>query len=61
MTHKELERLLKKNGCRFHHHGANHDIWCNTKTGEQFPVPRHGKQEVKKGTAESILRQAGLK
>lgn len=61
MTHGELKRLLKKNGCEFHHHGKRHDIWINPKTGKQFPVGRHDKQEVPPGTRDSILKDAGLK
>ena len=57
MTYKELEKLLKKNGCRFDHHAHRHDIW-KSKSGKEFP--RHGTQEVPPGTLNSIKRDAGL-
>jgi len=61
MTYGELKRLLKKSGCYFHHQGKRHEMWMDPKTGELFPVGRHDKEEVPKGTLNSIKKDAGLK
>lgn len=60
MKVSELVRLLKKNSCYFVEHGGRHDECFSPITGKTFPVPRHNK-EVSKGTALSILKDAGLK
>ena len=57
MTKREIERLLKKHGFTSKTGGA-HDIW--TKPGfPPVPVPRH-KGDIPKGTANSILKAAGI-
>ena len=61
MKNSELKRLLKKIGCRFETYGGRHDNWINLKTGKLFQVPRHDGQEIKTGTLEAIMKQAGLK
>ena len=61
MTYGELKRLLKKNGCYLHHQGANHEMWYSPITGNQFPVGRHNKEEVRPGTLSKIKASAGLK
>lgn len=60
MTVGELKKYLKKNKCKLFRHGSRHDIWIN-QNGDMFAVPRHNSQEVKKGTKEKILKEAGLK
>ena len=60
MTYSELEKILKKNGCKVLREGRNHCIWISEKTGNQFTVGRHKTQEVPKGTLKSILKAAGL-
>jgi predicted RNA binding protein YcfA (HicA-like mRNA interferase family) len=55
----EIVKVLKKNNCTLVRHGSNHDIWYSPITGRQFAVPRH-KDEIKTGTAKSILREAGI-
>jgi len=57
MTVKDLEKLLKKAGWVLGT-GTNHSKW--TKGNQAVMVPRH-KGDLKKGTAEGILKQAGLK
>ncbi len=59
MKNAELRKLLKKSKCSLIRHGSNHDIWYSPITGQQFAVPRH-KDEIKTGTAKSILRSAGI-
>lgn len=61
MRYSELERLLKKAGCRVDHEGTRHTMWYSPITGQYFPVPRHKGQEGKTGTVEKILKAAGLK
>ena len=61
MKVSEMLKDLKKAGCTFVRDGGNHDIWYSPITDQQFPVPRHPSQELKKGTAEKIKKQAGLK
>ncbi|MGN0400659.1 MAG: type II toxin-antitoxin system HicA family toxin [Acetatifactor sp.] len=59
MKNGELTKILKKNGCNLIRHGSNHDIWFSPITNKQFAVPRH-KEEIKTGTANSILKAAGI-
>lgn len=60
MKQSELVKKLKKGGCELKREGANHQIW-KSRTGKTFTVPRHGSKEIPLGTAESILKDAGLK
>jgi predicted RNA binding protein YcfA (HicA-like mRNA interferase family) len=59
MTKRELERILKDAGWVIIS-GTRHDMavkdGCNTK----IPIPRH-KGDIPKGTANNILKDAGLK
>ena len=59
MKTSELLKILKKNGCYLIRHGKRHDIWFSPTTNKQFSVPRHN-DEVKSGTARSILTDAGI-
>ena len=62
MKTSELIKKLKKSGhCQIVGHGTRHDLWYSDITGKMFPVPRHQSQEIDKGTAEAIFKQAGLK
>lgn len=61
MTHSELVKKLKKGGCTLTQHGTNHDEWYSPITGNTFQVPRHPSKEVATGTANRILKDAGLK
>jgi len=60
MRGSELLKLLSDNGCYLEKHGRGHDRWYSPITGKKFIVPRHSK-EVPTGTANSILKDAGLK
>jgi predicted RNA binding protein YcfA (HicA-like mRNA interferase family) len=55
MNRRELERHLQRQGCFLHHHGGNHDIWVNSATGAQAPVPRH--TMIKRGTVRGICQR----
>jgi hypothetical protein len=48
MNRQQLERYLRAQGCRMHHHGAKHDVWLNRRTGARTSVPRHA--TIKRGT-----------
>lgn len=60
MTPREIVKLLEANG--FEYIGANgsHRKYYNRKTNKTAIVPYHSK-ELKRGTEQNILKQAGLK
>ena len=60
MKTPELLKKLKKSKCELIRSGSRHDIWYSPITGKQFTVPRH-KAEIPTGTANKILKDAGLK
>lgn len=61
MKASELTNLLKKHGCYFVEHGKEHDKWHSDITGKDIRVPRHPSKDVPKGTANRILKDAGVK
>ena len=61
MKASELTKILRAGGCYFLEHGGEHDKWFSPISGKAFRVPRHPSKEIAKGTAEAILKQAGLK
>ena len=61
MKISELIKILKKNGCILIRDGGRHSIWYSPITGNEFAIPRHGAKEIKTGTANRILKDAGLK
>ena len=58
MRYSELEKELKKAGCKVYREGANHSIWYSPVTGQKFPVSRHKTEEIPAGTLKSIRRAA---
>lgn len=61
-TVSEIVRKIRRyTRCYKLSEGSNHEIWYNPETGKKFQIPRHPGREVKTGTANSILRAAGLK
>ena len=56
-----IKRIKKETSCYLLREGSNHEIWFNPKTGAEFTIPRHKSKEVKTGTANNILKQAGIK
>ena len=60
MKTTELKKILKKNKCFFVRHGSSHDIWQSPVSGNQFTIPRH-RGELRIGTVNNILKEAGLK
>ncbi len=59
MSGKDLIKLLKSNGWVLDRiSGSHHIMKKDTKT---IVVPIHGKKDIKVGTLNSILKEAGLK
>ena len=61
MKGSELKRLLKEHGCKRVGEYTNHEKWYSPISGKEFPVLRHDSQEVRPGTLNKILKDAGLK
>lgn len=61
MKVSEMKKLVKKAGCYKIEEGTRHEKWFSPTTGKTFLIPRHNAQELKKGTAEGIKKDAGLK
>lgn len=61
MKTSEITKRLKKAGCYITDHGKEHDEWYSPLTDKYFRVSRHPSKELKTGTAERILKDAGLK
>ncbi|MDO5407166.1 MAG: type II toxin-antitoxin system HicA family toxin [Eubacteriales bacterium] len=61
MKTSELVKILRRGGCHLVEHGKEHDKWHSKLTGKDFRVPRHGSKEIPTGTADRILKDAGLK
>ena len=53
MKKKDLEKTLRKLGCKFEREGGNHEIW--SKGAYKIPIPRH--REIREGTARAIINQ----
>ena len=60
MTSKEMIKLLKQHGFEKVSQSGSHVKMKNIKTDKQTVVPLHSK-DLKKGTEQTILKQAGLK
>lgn len=60
MTPKEMVKLLKANGFVEMRQNGSHKVFENKETGKIANVPFHCK-DLKKGTEQNILKQAGLK
>lgn len=62
MRTSELVKIISKDKkCYFIEHGKEHDKWHSDITGKDFMIPRHPSKEIPKGTANRILKDAGLK
>jgi predicted RNA binding protein YcfA (HicA-like mRNA interferase family) len=61
MKYSELKKMLKQNGCYKESEGSRHENWYSPKSDKIFQVGRHNTQDVKKGTLNRILSDAGLK
>ena len=61
MKTSELIKILKRNDCFFVEHGKEHDKWHSNRTGKDIRIPRHGSKEIPSGTANRILKDAGIR
>lgn len=60
MTLKEMEQLLLKNGFVADRQKGSHKVFWNKDTRRSVVVPMYSK-DLKKGTEQRILKDAGLK
>lgn len=60
MTPREIIKLLEGDGFELAGSNGSHRKYKNEKTGKICIVPYHSK-ELKRGTEQNILKQAGLK
>ena len=60
MTPKQMIKLLESNGFRQTHSNGSHFFFRNNETHRTTTVPVHAK-DLKKGTENKILKDAGLK
>lgn len=61
MRVNEILKLITADGWYLYKHGKRHDLYRHPSKPGQIPIPRHSSQELKKGTENSILKDAGLK
>jgi mRNA interferase HicA len=54
----DLERHLRKNGCRVDRDKGKHTVWINPGNKQKAAVPRH--REIPNPTARDICRQLGI-
>lgn len=60
LTPKQMVKLLEDNGFVFVRQNGSHAFYKNDKTQRATTVPMHPK-DLKKGTEQAILKDAGLK
>lgn len=60
MTPKQMIKLLEENGFKEIRQDGSHKLFKNSVTGKTTTVPYHSK-DLKKGTEQKILKDAGLK
>lgn len=61
MKAKEVIGLIQKDGWYFERQTGSHKIFKHPAKKGIVVVPEHGKEDIKMGTLNSILKQAGLK
>jgi predicted RNA binding protein YcfA (HicA-like mRNA interferase family) len=61
MKAKEVIKLIKNDGWSFVRQAGSHKIFKHPSKQGMVVVPEHGNEDIKKGTLNSILKQAGLK
>ncbi len=62
MKYSELEKILKKAGCYYSFTSKNgHPYWYSPISKKEIKMSHHKSEEVKKGTLNNILKNAGLK
>lgn len=61
MKVNEMLKILIKDGWYLERQGSNHSLYVHKTKSGRVILPRHPSAELKKGTEQSILKQAGLK
>jgi predicted RNA binding protein YcfA (HicA-like mRNA interferase family) len=62
MTAKELEKKIQSAGYRFERmNGGSHKQYKHPDRPQLITIPFHGSKDLKPGTLNQILKQAGLK
>jgi predicted RNA binding protein YcfA (HicA-like mRNA interferase family) len=61
MKAREVIKLIKKDGWSFVRQTGSHKIFKHATKRGIVVVPEHGSEDIKIGTLNSILKQAGLK
>ena len=61
MKAKVLIKLIEKDGWSFVRQTGSHKIFKHSTKPGIVVIPEHGKEDIKSGTLNSILKQAGLK
>lgn len=61
MKAKEVIKLIQIDGWFFERQTGSHKIFKHPTKKGIVVVPEHGKEDIKIGTLNSILKQAGLK
>lgn len=60
ITPKKLVNLLRKYEFKFIRQNGSHAIFRNFQNGKKVVVPIHNNKDIPKGTAHSILKDAGI-
>ena len=60
MKISEPLKILKQHGCVLVRSGGSHDIWYSPKSRQKISLPRHRAKEIATGTADRILKEAGI-
>ena len=61
MTFKDLEKMLKNDGWEYQYTRGSHYYYSHKKKSGKITIPRHNNRDINIKTADSILKQAGLK
>ena len=61
MKAKEVIRMIQNDGWMFERQAGSHKIFKHPTKKGIVVVPEHGKEDIKMGTFNSILKQAALK
>lgn len=58
MKKQDLEKHLKKHGCKLSRQGGNHEIWINPLGNKRTAIPRH--IELDNTLCKQICKQLGI-
>lgn len=60
MKWNELRRIAEKKGWYLERHGASHDVYRHPNKPYPILIGRHGKEEIAKGTYQSLKKKIGF-